>query len=101
VLALPSDAAPLLPVFHYHIQKYNDDDVSNKKYVLWNAVSVPLLHFTQDCLSNITDQELMSAGYATEASLRDVNGMTSRLRRYGCNNDASLTQGLNSILFRG
>jgi len=57
----------------------------NKKYVLWNAVSVPLLHFIQDCLSNINRPgESMSASYATEASLRYVNGMTSRLRRYGC-----------------
>jgi len=28
----------------------NQELIYNKKYVLWNAVSVPLLHFTQDCL---------------------------------------------------
>jgi len=36
------------------------------KYVLWNVVSVPMTHFTQDC--HVTGRKLMSVGYATEVA---------------------------------
>jgi len=56
----------------------------NKKYVLWNKVSVPLQHFTQDCLSRnrlpVDEHRLRNWCDA----LRYVNVMTSWLHRYGC-----------------
>jgi len=42
-----SERTRVRPIACTHFEmRYN-----NKKYVLWNAVSVLLLHFTQDCLS--------------------------------------------------